>query len=248
MELLEWDTRSYDALPLPHKRWGAEAMKRLRLSGDETVVDLGCGTGRDARRLLSALPLGRVIAIDGSEQMLEQARTTLAADLDRVEIVHADLRIPLSLREPADAVFSVATLHWLPDHGPLFARIAAALRQGGQFVAEAGGQGNVAAVRATLTEMGADDGSDLWTFSGVAETVEDLEWAGFGEIEVDLVPDPARLEPGAQFESFLATVVLAAHLRELAASEQRAFVANVAAMLPGPVVDYVRLQIRAVKL
>ena len=96
--------------------------------------------------------------------------------------------------------------------------------------------------------LGVDDGSELWDFSAVPQTVRDLERAGFGEIEVDLVPDPARLEPGARFESFLATVVLAAHLPELPAAEHRAFVENVAARLPGPVVDYVRLRIRAVKL
>ncbi|MCW2910114.1 MAG: Trans-aconitate 2-methyltransferase, partial [Actinomycetia bacterium] len=29
MELLEWDARRYDALPLPHKRWGPAAIARL---------------------------------------------------------------------------------------------------------------------------------------------------------------------------------------------------------------------------
>lgn len=65
MELLEWDARVYDALPLPHKRWGAAAIERLALTGDETVIDLGCGTGRDAEQLLKVLPNGRVVAVDG---------------------------------------------------------------------------------------------------------------------------------------------------------------------------------------
>ena len=58
VELFEWDAGSYDALPLPHKRWGPSAIARLRLAGDETVADIGAGTGRDAQQLLEVLPRG----------------------------------------------------------------------------------------------------------------------------------------------------------------------------------------------
>ena len=248
MELLEWDARSYDALPLPHKRWGPRTVRVLRLAGDETVADLGCGTGRDAEQLLGLLPGGRVLAIDGSQQMLAQLRTRLAEDLDRVQIVPADLRQPLPLPGGmADAVLSVATLHWLPDHAPVFAEVARLLRPGGQFAAEAGGAGNIATVRAALTAMGADDGAALWNFAGVTETRDRLVQAGFTGIDVRLVPDPARLAAGEQLEAFLATVVLGAHLREMRADQRRPFVRAVAARLPGPAVDYVRLQISATK-
>lgn len=247
MELLDWDARSYDALPLPHKRWGPAAIARLRLAGDETVADLGAGTGRDAGQLLAALPRGRVLAIDGSQQMLAQLRERLAGQLDRVQVLEADLREPLPVTEPVDAVLSVATLHWLPDHAQVFGSVAGLLRPGGQFVAEAGGEGNIATVRAALAGLGADDGQDLWNFAGEAETRDRLAAAGFTSIEVGLVPDPARFESADQLEAFLATVVLGAHLRDLPAAERRPFAAAVAARLDAPVVDYVRLQIRATR-
>jgi trans-aconitate 2-methyltransferase len=247
VELLDWDARSYDALPLPHKRWGPAAIARLRLAGDETVADLGAGTGRDAGQLLAALPRGRVLAIDGSQQMLAQLRERLAGQLDRVQVLEADLREPLPVTEPVDAVLSVATLHWLPDHAQVFGSVAGLLRPGGQFVAEAGGEGNIATVRAALAGLGADDGQDLWNFAGEAETRDRLAAAGFTSIEVGLVPDPARFESADQLEAFLATVVLGAHLRDLPAAERRPFAAAVAARLGAPVVDYVRLQIRATR-
>ncbi|GAA1987935.1 class I SAM-dependent methyltransferase [Amycolatopsis minnesotensis] len=247
MELLEWDARAYDALPLPHKRWGPATVARLALTGREAVLDLGCGTGRDAEQLLERLPDGRVVAVDGSQQMLERLAERLADRLDRVEVVRADLRDPLPLDAPVDAVVSVATLHWIPDHARLFENVASVLRPGGQFVAEAGGFGNITAIRAALTAIGADEGAGIWNFAGVAETRTRLEAAGFREIEVELVPDPARLAAGEQFEAFLATVVLAAHLRGLPAAERRPFVHAVVERLPGPVVDYVRLRISAVR-
>ena len=247
VELLEWDAQSYDALPLPHKRWGPATIARLRLSGDETVADFGAGTGRDAEQLLAALPRGRVLAIDGSQQMLAQLRGRLAGQLDRVQVLEADLREPLPVTEPVDAVLSVATLHWLPDHAQVFRSAAGILRPGGQFAAEAGGAGNIDAVRAALAELGADDGQDIWNFAGAGETRERLAAAGFTGIEVGLVPDPARFESADQLEAFLATVVLGAHLRELPPGERRTFVRAVAARLDEPVVDYVRLQIRATR-
>jgi trans-aconitate 2-methyltransferase len=247
VELLEWDARSYDALPLPHKRWGPAAIARLRLAGGETVADLGAGTGRDAAELLTALPRGRVLAIDGSQQMLAQLRERLARQLDRVQVLQSDLREPLPVTEPVDAVLSVATLHWLPDHAQVFSSVAGMLRPGGQFVAEAGGEGNIATVRAALAELGADDGKDIWNFAGAGETRDRLAAAGFTGIEAGLVPDPARFESADQLEAFLATVVLGAHLRDLPAAERRPFVRAVAGRLDEPVVDYVRLQIRAVR-
>jgi trans-aconitate 2-methyltransferase len=247
VELLEWDARSYDALSLPHKRWGPAAIARLRLAGGETVADLGAGTGRDAEQLLTALPRGRVLAIDGSQQMLAQLNDRLAGQLDRLRVLQADLREPLPVTEPVDAVLSVATLHWLPDHTQVFSSVAGILRPGGQFVAEAGGEGNIAGVREALAGLGADDGKDIWNFAGAAETRERLAAAGFTSIEVGLVPDPAHFESADQIEAFLATVVLGAHLRDLPSAERRPFVRAVAARLEAPVIDYVRLQISAVR-
>jgi trans-aconitate 2-methyltransferase len=188
-----------------------------------------------------------VLAIDGSQQMLAQLRDRLAGQLDRVQVLEADLREPLPVAAPVDAVLSVATMHWLPDHAQLFRSVAGILRPGGQFAAEAGGAGNIDAVRAVLAELGADDGQDIWNFAAAGETRERLAAAGFTGIEVGLVPDPARFESADQFDAFLATVVMGVHLRDLPPAERRPFVRAVAARLDEPVIDYVRLQIRATR-
>lgn len=247
MKPLEWDARTYDALPLPHKRWGSSAIEKLNLNGNETVIDFGCGTGRDAEVLLGLIPNGRVIAVDASQQMLDQLRVNLFKNLDRVTILHSDIRDGLKLPQLADAALSVATLHWLPNHESVFRTMAGTLRSGARLSAECGGAGNIANVRKVLREVsGAEDGK-VWNFANVEDTRNCLESAGFIEIEVRLVPDPAKLERGEQLESFLATVVLASQLREIAIDERREFVSKVASMLPEPEIDYVRLQIEAVR-
>jgi trans-aconitate 2-methyltransferase len=247
MEMLEWDAHTYDALPLPHEHWGATAIAQLRLNGNETVLELGCGTGRDAERLLSLLPRGHVVAVDGSGQMLSELRGRLANDLDRVTVVQADLRQPLHLGRTVDAAVSVATLHWLPDHAVVFRNVAAVLRPGGQFIAEGGGYGNIVKFRTALREVSGADGAEIWNFADVQETTQHLRKAGFTDIAVRLVPDPARLEPGEQLEAFIATVMLGAQLRDISNEDRRPFVHEVAQRLPEPVIDYVRLQISAMR-
>ena len=60
-------------------------------SGDERVLDAGCGIGRVTEMLAERLPDGRVVALDGSTAMVEEARRRLARFGDRVEFIRADL-------------------------------------------------------------------------------------------------------------------------------------------------------------
>lgn len=246
MELLEWDAQAYDGLPLPHTRWGAGVLERLAVAEGETVLELGAGTGRDAATLLDRQPAASLIAVDGSHQMLEQCRSRLGARRG-VRTLHADLREPLGLTDVADCAFSVATLHWLPEHRVVFDSVARALRPGGRFVAEAGGVGNIEGVRAALRDLGADDGAAYWNFADADATTQRLQASGFVDVDVRVVSDPARFATREQVEAYLAIVVLGAHLRELPAGEHRAFVGAVADRLSEPVVDYARVQISAVQ-
>jgi trans-aconitate 2-methyltransferase len=242
----EWDARTYDSLPLPHLFWGQRTLSRLTLTGGETVLDAGCGTGRDTSALLDLLPAGRVIALDGSAAMLAQLRGRLADRLDRVEVIQADLAEPLPVDTRVDAVVSVAALHWLPDHDRVFRNLAAVMRPGAQLAFECGGQGNVASIVHAIDEV-LPEAPRIWNFAGVEDTTRRLLDAGFTDLEVALTPDPARLEQGEQLRSFLATVMLGAHLDRLPEGERVPFVDAITARLPEPVVDYVRLQVHATR-
>lgn len=73
----EWNSSAYHRLSGPQVSWGKKVLSRLRLRGDEVILDAGCGTGRLTAELLGALPGGRVIGIDLSQNMLSAARETL---------------------------------------------------------------------------------------------------------------------------------------------------------------------------
>jgi SAM-dependent methyltransferase len=103
------------------------------------ILDLGCGDGFLARALLAEFPKARAVLIDHSEPMLARAREAMAPVADRCEIVHGDLRDPLSRhagRTPADLVVSGFAIHHLPHPRKLslYEEIFDFLAPGGLFV------------------------------------------------------------------------------------------------------------------
>jgi trans-aconitate 2-methyltransferase len=240
----DWDARTYDRVADPQTRWGARVLDRLPLSGDERVLDAGCGSGRVTEQLAERLPHGRVVALDASPSMIDAARDRLASFGDRIEYVVADLATALPIEDEVDAVFSTATFHWVLDHDALFANLAAVTRPGGWLVAQCGGAGNVANVMAALARTG-----DGWLgskrFETPLATTRRLDAAGYIDIECWLSDEPTRFDPGEPFETFLRTVVLGDHVERLPPEARDDFVHAVAEEIGEPVIDYVRLNITA---
>ncbi|HUO49128.1 MAG TPA: methyltransferase domain-containing protein [Acidimicrobiales bacterium] len=244
----EWDASTYDRVADPMTRWGTKVLERLVLTGDETVLDVGCGTGRVTELLLERLPEGRVIANDVSVAMLETAASRLASNGERVRLLGGDVLElgpdDLDGWAPVDAVLSTATFHWVLDHDRLFPTLAGLMAPGAQLVAQCGAAGNIdglmAAVRATGNER-----AGAWYYATPAATLHRLEAAGFVDVEVWTHPEPTRIEPRAELEAYLDTVCLRTHVSSLPEAERAGFVAAVADAMPDPVIDYVRLNIVA---
>ena len=238
----EWDAPAYDTLNAPMNERGNDAVARLELRGDETVLDAGCGTGQVTATLLERLPCGRVVALDGSRQMLDAARERFDGDA-RVSFVQADLALPLPLEEPVDAIVSTSTFHWVRDHDALFRHLAAVLRPGGQLVVDCGGEGNIAAVLELLRELGHTE--HPWNYAGIEETEEQLRAAGFGEMDVRLVPRVSRFDSIEELERLFTAVALRTFVTDLGPVDGPALVHGVATRLPAPELHWVRLEIVA---
>ncbi|MEP6464367.1 MAG: methyltransferase domain-containing protein [Frankiaceae bacterium] len=246
----EWDAATYDRVAHPQTRWGAEVLQRLELDGDETVLDAGCGSGRVTELLCARVPDGRIVALDASQDMLEAARRRLGSHSERIRFVHADLLdvTPemLGTDLPVDAVFSTATFHWVTDHDRLFANLAGVLRPGGQLVAQCGAEGNIARLRAAVASLGVER-VGTWHYAAADETVARLTAAGFSDVQAWTHEEPTVFEPGPALLDFLEVVCLREHLATLPADRRRPFVEAVAAAMPEPVIDYVRLNIVATR-
>jgi trans-aconitate 2-methyltransferase len=240
----DWDAATYDRVANPQARWGTEVLDRLPLRGDERVLDAGCGSGRVTERLAERLPNGHVVALDASPAMLAEADRRLARFGGRIEFVAANLAEPLPI-EPVDAILSTATFHWVRDHDALFRNLAAVLRSGGQLAAQCGGAGNVSTFAAVMNDLGLPPRDVL--FATPEETADRLAASGFVDVRTWLTEEPTTFEPGEAFETFLATVCLRPYLDRLPKAERAALVDEVARRMPGAVLDYVRLNMSAVR-
>jgi SAM-dependent methyltransferase len=104
------------------------------------VLDLGCGTGAVAERVLAGLPGARVVAVDYDPVLLKIARTGLGTLGGRVTWVDTDLRAANWTRAlPAgryDAAVSSTALHWLTavQLGRMYQALARRIRPGGVFL------------------------------------------------------------------------------------------------------------------
>lgn len=109
-------------------------IEALRLSKDDTVVDLGCGTGAFA---LNVAPhCKKVIGVDISAGMLAVFNDKVRElDITNIETVCAGFLTYAHQGAPADAVVSMIALHHLPDFWKLVAlrRIKDLLKPGGRF-------------------------------------------------------------------------------------------------------------------
>jgi len=101
------------------------------LPPDQTVVDLGCGTGELLSHLAPAIGSG--IGIDREPSMLDIARRRLA-DHPHVRIVEAALEsVPLA-QASTDLALIVLVLHHVPEPASVLAEAARILRPGGRLV------------------------------------------------------------------------------------------------------------------
>jgi trans-aconitate 2-methyltransferase len=219
----EWNAPTYHRVSGPQFGWGQAVLDRLTLAGDETVLDVGCGTGRLTALLVERLPRGRAVGVDLSANMLATARDSAAPDArPRLRFVHAS-GAALPFAGAVDAIFSTATFHWVLDHPQLCRSLFRALKPGGRLVAQCGGAGNLARLHAQVEALMHDAPyarffdrwTDPWEFADAETTRARLAAAGFTDIATRLTAAPVVQPDRPSFVEFVTTVILRPFLARL---------------------------------
>jgi trans-aconitate 2-methyltransferase len=173
-----WDSSLYDDRHSWVWKKVEDLIDLLGPQPHERILDLGCGTGHLTAKI--AERGAEVAGLDGSASMIAQARQ----NYPKLKFSLADARA-FQCDKPFDAVFSNATLHWIPEARSVIARVAACLKHRGRFILEMGGKGNIARIVAALTaaiEGAGYPARNPWYFPSAAEYASLLEEQNF-EIE-----------------------------------------------------------------
>jgi len=243
-----WDPERYERNARFVAELGAPLIELLAPRAGDRILDLGCGDGFLTERLAA---LGcEVVGVDSSpEQVAAAQRRGLEAHVARAEA--------LPFVAEFDAVLSNAVLHWVKDAAGAIAAVRRALRPGGRFVAELGGAGCVAKIRAAIGAALARRGLeaerlDPWFFPSAERYRALLEAGGFTVGSLALFPRPTAL-PG-DVSGWLETFA-EPFLGALPAAERAGAVAEIRELLRpqlfdsqrGWSADYVRLRFAATR-
>jgi trans-aconitate 2-methyltransferase len=145
-----WNAEDYAKHSSSQYTWAKELIPKLKLTGNEALLDIGCGDGKVTAALAKCLPKGYVIGVDASEDMINLARHTFPQEAyPNLSFQRMDAR-SLTFNGIFDRVFSNATLHWIIDHKPVLHGVQRSLKSGGRLLFQMGGKGNAQEVLSIL--------------------------------------------------------------------------------------------------
>lgn len=137
-----WSAADYASNSTVQQAWARELIAKLKLRGDERILDVGCGDGKITAEIARAIPRGAAVGVDASPQMIEFAGKTFpASKISNLEFHVTDARKIQFVRK-FDVVFSNAALHWVDDHQAFLRGAASVLKPGGRLIVSCGGKGN----------------------------------------------------------------------------------------------------------
>jgi trans-aconitate 2-methyltransferase len=148
-----WDAKDYSKNSQNQFQWAKELIPKVKLQGNEALLDLGCGDGKITAELAKCLPHGRAVGIDSSAQMIKLAQTNFPKkDYPNLDFQVMDVR-KLCFHEEFDLIFSNATLHWIIDQKPVLDGVKSILKPLGRFVVQMAGKGNAQDIILILTDL-----------------------------------------------------------------------------------------------
>jgi malonyl-CoA O-methyltransferase len=139
---------SYDAVAQLQREVAERMLQQLQYEriAPQVVVDVGAGTGYCSRGLERHFSKSRIIALDLSEGMLQQAKRNRRWRSRERFLCGDAQQLPLA-NESVDLIFSNFTLQWCEDLPGVFAEFMRVLRPGGLLTFSMPGSGTLDELR-----------------------------------------------------------------------------------------------------
>jgi len=129
--MTEWKAAEYARISELQRAMAAEVLALLSLKGNERVLDIGCGNGKNTGEIAARLPEGSVVGVDVSANMVAFAASQYGASHANLSFQVADAR-RLPFAAEFDLVVSFNALHWVPEQELALKSIHGALKPEGR--------------------------------------------------------------------------------------------------------------------
>jgi trans-aconitate 2-methyltransferase len=192
----DWDAKDYAKNSKNQFQWAQELIPKLKLVGNEALLDIGCGDGKITAEISKCLPEGRAVGIDSSTQMINLAQSTFPnQEYPNLSFQVMDAR-KITFDQEFDLIFSNAALHWIVDQKAVLKGIYRSLRPKGRFIVQMAGKGNAQDIISILRDLLAKSSwsqffqgfSFPYGFFSSEEYREFLTEAGLKPLRVELFP------------------------------------------------------------
>lgn len=198
---LFWDkaAEKYAKSPIADEAAYAYTLERTRsyLSADDSILEVGCGTGSTA--LLLAGDVKQITASDISPNMVQiGAEKARAQDIRNVTFVNATLSDGAFGNGPYDVVLALNLLHLLEDVPAALHRIHGLLKPGGVFISKtvcmpkSGAPLKFRMIKMILPLMQWVGKAPYVNFMEIGELENVVASHGFKIIETGTYPPPSR--------------------------------------------------------
>jgi malonyl-CoA O-methyltransferase len=189
-ESFEHATDTYDAVAVLQREIADRLLARLEVVRlkPQVILDIGCGTGYDARKLMKRYPRARVLGLDIVEAMANRARRNsglwrrltcrggfACGDAERLPLAPASV----------DMIVSNLALQWC-DPRTVFAEARRVLRPGGLLMFTTFGPDTLRELRDAW--RAADDAPHVHAFIDMHDIGDMLIHAGFTDPVMDMEP------------------------------------------------------------
>ncbi len=128
---MRWDAEIYDSAKSPQTDAGMELVAMANVKAGDSVLDIGCGTGRLTCELARLAHNGKVIGIDPSPEMVSKARE-ITASFDNISLMQTPAQ-KIDFKNEFDIVYSNSALQWIKEQEDVIARTYKALSPNGRI-------------------------------------------------------------------------------------------------------------------
>jgi len=131
---MRWDAEKYDSTHGPQVDAGLKLIEMADIKANDSILDIGCGTGKLTCELARLAHGGTVVGIDPSLEMFNKAREVSSSFKN---ILLMNIRAEeMNFKNDFDIVYSNSALQWIKEQADVIARSYKALKPGGSIAVQ----------------------------------------------------------------------------------------------------------------